>query len=147
ACLAMAMGAKKVPPADIDAVVLSSIGLFYEVTWDGWTKVQDRVLERAADADPAYRAISPDATVTPWPDAMERTYALWPATWGPPWKDDFFRRLAFMFGQPFLVSNLHDDMGQEAVRKQFGAIPFKLYRHAAQNALRGFAAPFDAEAR
>jgi hypothetical protein len=36
-------------------------------------------------------------------------------------------------------------MTQDVVRQQFGAIPFKLYRHAAQNALRGFAAPFGEE--
>ena len=143
ATLSMSIGAGFVEPADVDNVVLSSIGLFYEVTWDGWTKIQDRTLERVADADATFKAISP--AVTPWPPAMETTYALWPTTWGPPWEGDFFRRLAFLFGQPFLVSNLHAAMDQEAVRKQFGAIPFTLYRHAAQNALRGFAAPFDAE--
>jgi hypothetical protein len=121
------------------------VGLFYEVTWDGWTKLQDRTLDRIADADDTIKFVTPDVRVYTWPDTMEKTYQMWPKIWGPPWDADFFRRLAFMFGQPFLVSNLHDHMTQEVVRKQFGAIPFKLYRHAAQNALRGFAALFGAE--
>ena len=158
ASLAMAVGAGHVKRADVARLIFSTIGLFYEVTWDGWTKVQDRILERVADANPTYRAISP--AVTPWPDAMEKTYALWPKTWGPPWGDDhekdpktdpaldeFFRRLSFLFGQCFLVSNLDPKMDQAAIRKQFGSVPFKVYRHAAQNALRGFAARFDAEGR
>ena len=73
-------------------------------------------------------------------------YQLWPKTWGPPWRDpddDFFHRLAFMYGQPFLVSNLHAKIDKAEIRKQFGAIPLELYRHAAQNAWRGFAAKCD----
>lgn len=146
ACLAMAIGAGHVT-ADLGLgpVTFSTVGLFYEVTWDGWSKVQDRILDRLADEDDRIQFITPDVSVRTWPDTMENTYQMWPRIWGPPWDVDFFRRLAFMFGQPFLVSNLHDRMTQDVVRRQFGAIPFKLYRHAAQNALRGFAAPFGAE--
>jgi len=148
ACLAMAIGAGHVNAASgLGPVTFSTVGLFYEATWDGWTKVQDRILDRLADEDDTIKFITPDLSVSKWPDMMEKTFGMWPKVWGPPppWDVDFFCRLAFMFGQPFLVSNLHDRMTQDVVRRQFGAIPFKLYRHAAQNALRGFAAPFGAE--
>jgi pimeloyl-ACP methyl ester carboxylesterase len=148
ACLAMAIGAGHVSAASgLGPVTLATVGLFYEVSWDGWTKVQDHILDRLADEDDPIMFVSPDVGDGKWPDLMEETYKLWPKVWGPPWDGDFFRRLAFMFGQPYLVSNLHPKMTQDVVRTQFGAIPFKLYRHAAQNALRGFAAPFCAEGR
>jgi len=149
ACLSMAIGAGHVKACSgLGPVALVAVGLFYEVTWDGWTKLQDRTLDRLADQDDTIKFITPDLKGGTWPDMMEKTYDMWPKVWGPPplWRaDDFFLRLAFMFGQPFLVSNLHPSMTQDVVRKQFGAIPFKLYRHATQNALRGFAAPFGAE--
>jgi len=151
ACLAMAIGAGHVNAASgLGPVTLVAVGLFYEVTWDGWTKLQDRILDRAIDSDHTIKFITPDVSVTKWPDIMEKTYQMWPQVWGPPppLRDaDFFRRLAFMFGQPFLVSNLHPRMTNDVLRTQFGAMPFKLYRHAAQNALRGFAAPFGAEGK
>jgi pimeloyl-ACP methyl ester carboxylesterase len=144
ACFAMAIGAGLVTPAHgVDKVVLSTIGLFYSVTWDGWMKVMDRVLERVRDKQPGVLTIHPG--VTPWPAAFEEVYQMWPKTWGPPWQDEFFHRLAFLYGQPFLVSNLHPKMTEDAVKRQFGAIPFEFYRHAAQNALRGFAIACDAE--
>jgi pimeloyl-ACP methyl ester carboxylesterase len=148
ACLAMAIGAGCVTRAQgLGRIVLSTVGLFYEVTWDGWSKLQDRILDRVADVDPTIRYITPDVSVQQWPQMMEETYQMWPKVWGPPWHADFFRRLAFMYGQAFLVSNLHRHMTQQVVRKQFGAIPFKLYRHATQNSLRGFAASFGAEGK
>jgi pimeloyl-ACP methyl ester carboxylesterase len=150
ACLSMAIGASHVRSAlGLGPVALVAVGLFYEVTWDGWSKVQDRILDRVADEDQTIEFVTPDVSVSKWPDMMQKTYEMWPNVWGPPppWDTDFFRRLAFMFGQPFLASNLHHHMTQDLLRTQFGAIPFKLYRHAAQNALRGFAAPFGAEGK
>jgi cholesterol oxidase len=145
ACFAMAIGGGLIQPEHgVDNVLLSTIGLFYRVTWDGWMKVMDRVLERVRDRFPGCIQVHPGET--PWPAPLEEVYNMWPKTWGPPWEDDFFHRLAFMYGQPFLVSNLHPDMTREAVKRQFGAIPFEFYRHAAQNALRGFAVACDAEA-
>jgi cholesterol oxidase len=146
ACFAMSIGAGHIPEGLVDRVVLSAIGLFYRVTWDGWAKVQDRLLERVGDATPNLHSLSPGQT--PWPVAFEEAYSAWPRTWGPPWdgdEDDFFRRLAFLYGQPFLVSNLHRQMDRDAIRRQFGAVPFELYRQAGQSALRGFVATIDAE--
>jgi pimeloyl-ACP methyl ester carboxylesterase len=152
ACLSMAIGAGYVGVATgLGPVVLSSVGLFYEVTWDGLSKLQDRLLDRLADENPQIQFITPDQSVAQWPDMMEELYKMWPEVWGPPWKEskenDMFHRLAFMYGQPFLVSNLHPRMTQAVIRTQFGAIPFKLYQHATQNALRGLAAPFGAEGK
>jgi len=149
ACLSMGIGAGLVTRAghEVDRVLLSSIGLFYEVSWDGWAKVQDRVLERVFAQNPGLQTVSPLVSkAAPWPAALEEVFALWPAAWGPPWEEDFFQRLAFLFGQPFLVSNLHPDVTREVIRGQFGAIPFSFYRHTAQQVLRGFAGKLDAEA-
>jgi pimeloyl-ACP methyl ester carboxylesterase len=146
ACFAMAVGAGDVPARRISRLVLSTIGLFYEVAWDGWAKTQDRILDRVAAHNPPL-SISPNVVAGVWPDIIEQTYDMWPQTWGPPWRDNFFKRLAFLFGQPFLASNLHPAMTQDVVRGQFGSIPFTLFQHAGQNALRGFAGAFDAEGR
>jgi pimeloyl-ACP methyl ester carboxylesterase len=145
ACFAMAVGSGLIQAAEnVDKIVFATIGLFYQVTWDGWTKVMDRLLERLPDQAPDVDHVSP--AEPPWPAVLEDVYQLWPKTWGPPWRgpdDDFFQRLAFMYGQPFLVGNLHEKIGKTEIRKQFGGIPLELYRHAAQNALRGFAAECD----
>jgi len=144
ACLAMALGAGHVKPEAIPRIVFATIGLFYEVSWDGWSKLQDRMLERIADRDPTLVSISPDPRVD-WPPELKETFEMWPKVWGSPWREAFFQRLTYMFGQPFLVSNLSRAMTREKVRAQFGAIPLTIYRQALQNTLRGYAAPFDAE--
>ena len=114
-------------------------------------KLQDRILDRLADEDDTIQFITPDAGRLQMAGHDGRDLPHVAGGLGcTPWRvqeNDFFRRLAFMFGQPFLVSNLHDRMTQAVVRTQFGAIPFKIYRHAAQNALRGFAAPFGEEGK
>ena len=156
ACLSMAIGAGYVTANDhhVDKILLSTIGLFYEVAWDGWTKVQDQVLERCRVQDPRPEVISPTASPK-WPKPLEDVYALWPATWGwgAPFDGEFFRRLAFMFGETFLTRDprngaqlLADAVTPAAVREQFGGIPFTFYRQCAQNVFRGFAAKLDAEA-
>jgi hypothetical protein len=153
--LAMSIGGRLIAPTrsiagqdypQIDRIVFSSIGLFYQVTWDGWTKVQDRLLERVADQVPPPQTISP-TNKPPWPKPLEEPFQRWPRIWGPPapFDGEFFQRLSFMFGQCFLVSNLHELMTPAAIEQQFGPVPLTFYRHAAQNALRGFAAKLDAE--
>jgi hypothetical protein len=150
ACFSMAVGAGWVTSDGhhVDKILLSTIGLFYEVAWDGWTKVQDRVLERCRIPAPPPLVISPDGQPG-WPGPLEDVYRLWPSTWGwgPPFDTDFFRRLAFMFGEPFLTHDLAPTVTPATVREQFGAIPFTFYRQCAQNVLRGFAGTLDAEGR
>jgi hypothetical protein len=151
ACLSMAIGAGWVTAHQVDKILLSTIGLFYEVAWDGWTKVQDRVLERCRILNPAPLVISPTGQPT-WPEPLEAVYRLWPSTWGwgPPFDGDFFRRLSFMFGETFLTRDPRNGAAilavtPEEVRQQFGGIPFTFYRQCAQNVLRGFASVLDAE--
>ena len=120
------------------------MGLFYGVTWDGWAKLHDRTLERLAGEQPNITSIDPGCV--PWPAALEDAYHLWPPTLGPSCGVEFCRRLAFMYGLPFLHSNLAAAVDHDEIRRQFGGIPLRLYMHAAQNAYRGFAAVFDAEA-
>jgi hypothetical protein len=148
ACVSMAIGAGWVrsDAHHVDNVLLSAIGLFYEVGWDGWTKVQDGVLERCRVENPPPVVISPTAD-PPWPGPLAQIYDLWPRTWGwgPPFDADFFRRLAFMIGEPFLTPNLVNAVDPAAVLQQFGGIPFTFYRQCAQNVLRGFAGMLDAE--
>lgn len=142
ACLSMAIGGGHILPGRIHRVLLATIGLFYEVAWDGWAKTQDRLLDRMATCNPPAKISPADAK---WHEMLEELYEMWPEAWGPRWEDEFFKRLAFMFGQPFLPSNLHPDMTREVLRQQFGSFPFKLFQHAGQNAIRGFAGSLDAE--
>lgn len=146
ATLAMAVAAHTVEQrrARLTRVVFSTIGLFYEVNWDGWAKAHDRTLERLAGSGSDVTTIHPGRT--PWPAPLEAAYALWPRTLGPTCGVEFCRRLAFMYGLPFLHGNLHPEIDHDEIRRQFGGIPLRHYMHAAQNTYRGFAAAFDAEA-
>lgn len=125
-------------------VVLSGLGLFYEAPWDGVTKVQDHLLDFIMGTDRRCFSINPDATEAPWPDVLDLAFKKWPHTWQPACKDEFCHRLAFMFGSPYLESNLSRGI-HDRLPEFFGPIPIGLYAHAAQNSLRGYAAPFNVE--
>jgi cholesterol oxidase len=141
---AMAIGAGWIGAERVEHVVLSTLGLFYRVPWDGWVKAEDEMLERIRGENPEVTSIDSSASQHPWPDVMEQAYARWPATLLPSKRNDTFRRLSFMFGQPYRPDLLSDDIhGEENLRKQFGEIPLSLYIHCSQNVRRGFAAPFD----
>lgn len=142
--LAMAIGAGYIKPDDVSHVILSTLGLFYQVPWDGWVKAEDYTLERIRCEDPDVASIDADCERKPWPELMEEVYQRWPATFMPPEGNEIFRRLSFMFGQPYepelVPRNIHNE---QELRRQFGEIPLLLYMHCAQNVRRGFAAPFD----
>jgi hypothetical protein len=54
-------------------------------------------------------------------------------------------RLSFMYGPPYFELNVGDVVhAPEFLSKQFGAIPLRMYLHAAKNVRRGWAAPYDA---
>jgi hypothetical protein len=57
-------------------------------------------------------------------------------------------RLSFMYGMPYhhknLVEVIHDPSNPELLN-QFGAIPLRMYLHAARNLRRGHASYFDEE--
>jgi pimeloyl-ACP methyl ester carboxylesterase len=145
AAMAMAIGAGFVTHRDVQHVVLTAIGLFYDVTWDGWVKADDQVLERSLITQPATRSINCNAQEFPWPTAMQAAYSHWPKALLPERPPEHpFARLTFMFGRPFLEGLVaQEDQTQEILRERFGDIPIALYIQAGQNVRRGFAAPYD----
>lgn len=128
----------------VDAVVLLTLGLYYEVPWDGVLKADDHLLERVRVVDPGTTYVSshPDE---PWPKVIEDAHRAWPVTLRPIAAPPTFERLSFMFGLPYLRANVDAsffDSGRLAAL--FGPMPLRLYQHGVQNVRRGFAAPFDA---
>jgi len=124
-------------------VVFTTLGLFYEVTFDNAMKAKDFVLERIA-AD-GYDYIAPDQT--PWPDALEKDFGLWRKMLSPgcaPLPDiDLCRRLCFMYGIPYFHEELNKELHDPAaLRMQFGPIPIEMYIQAGQNVRRRWAAPY-----
>ena len=128
----------------VSHVVLSTLGLFYEVTFDNAMKAKDFVLEKiAAQCD----YIAPDEA---WPDDLERDYQDWKAILSPGCKplcdNDLCFRLCFMYGIPYfheqLTEELHD---AKALNAQFGPIPIEMYIQAGQNVRRRWAAPYGAD--
>ncbi|HEX7669928.1 MAG TPA: alpha/beta fold hydrolase, partial [Polyangiaceae bacterium] len=93
-------------------VVLTTLGLFYEVPWDGWIKGEDFLIERVLASSPECRGIDPHV-VKPWPRNMEAAFHRWPAVWLPGTTgasrrcgpgitaEQMLTRLSFMFGVPF----------------------------------------------
>jgi cholesterol oxidase len=143
--LAMAIGGGSLQEVEVDHVVLSTLGLFYQLPWDGWVKAEDHTLERVRGFEPDVRAIDADAARGPWPEVVEKAYQRWPGTFLPPPGNEIFRRLAFMYGRPYRSDYVPDDVHtEEELRVQFGEIPLLMYIHCAQNVRRGFVAPFDA---
>lgn len=142
--LAMAIGGGFVQAEHVSHVVLSTLGLFYQVPWDGWVRAEDYTLERIRGADRDAASIDTSFVRKAWPKLMERIYERWPATFMPPGDNEIFRRVAFMFGTPFQADLVPDDVSSEReLRRQFGEIPIILYMHCAQNVRRGYAARFD----
>jgi len=144
--LAMALGDREGGPVrdQLGAVVLTTVGLFFDNAWQNGLKVQDRLLERVAAEGSRPPYIHPAADEHPWPASLEGAFALWPRAWMAGCRDAYCARLSFMYGAPFLESNLADGIHHN-LRTYFGGIAFGIYRHAAQNALRGFVAPCDAD--
>ena len=142
--LAMAIGGGFVKADDVSHVVLSTLGLFYQVPWDGWLRAEDYTLERIRGAEPDVASIDTAFDRKPWPELMERAYKRWPAKFMPQGANEMFRRLAFMFGRPYRADLVPADVHTEQeLRRQFGEIPIILYIHGSQNVRRGFAARFD----
>lgn len=131
-------------------IVLSTLGLFYEVPWNGWVKAEDFLLERAiAQPGPEVpphdrRAINPHDH-TRWPPPFLEAYHHWPKAWlphGGSREDVMLRRLAFMFGQPYATEALHPSIRGDLLHSQFGPMHIGLYLHTSQMVRRGYAAQF-----
>jgi hypothetical protein len=146
AALAMSIGAGYVTAKELPAIVLTSIGLFYEVRWDGWIKADDQALERSLIEEPATAFVHCDAANHRWPPSLEKAFDVWPDRLLPlPGVADHpFKRLTFMFGRPWLEGLVAaEDQDAAAVLARFGAMPIELYIQCGQNVRRGFAAPLD----
>jgi hypothetical protein len=144
--LSMAIARGRLERRRVRNVILCTMGLFYEVTWDGWIKAEDFLLERILASEPGRRAI--DAALPgEWPHELARAYDRWPPAWrgggGRRPIDALFQRLAFMYGEPYARPRLDPRFEQGLHEGYFGSLHMGLYLHAAQMVRRGFAAPLD----
>jgi cholesterol oxidase len=145
AALAMAIGGGYITRSEVHKIVLTSMGLFYDVPWDGWVKGDDQALERSLIDAPLTTFIDSNVGSHSWPDSIESAYKVWPEQLLPSLPPQHpFRRLTFMFGRPFLEGLVEEkDQTTEALHRHFGAIPMALYIQTGQNVRRGFAAPYN----
>jgi cholesterol oxidase len=142
--LAMAIARGKLRGLGVDNVVLMTLGLFYETPWDGWIKAEDFLIERVVVQDAKRRGVSPHQT--PWASDMEEAYERWPRAWLTPGQSTvhaMFRRLTFMFGEPY-AATLQPDIPPTVLLSMFGSLHLGLYLHLGQQVRRGYAAPFNA---
>jgi hypothetical protein len=128
-------------------LVLSTLGLFVEVPWNGWVKAEDFIMERVLHNDQRCRGIDP-LDLPGWAPDMKTAFDRWPARWLPPAGGpapvELLRRLSFMFGQPYALDRLHPSLRGSEVDRFFGPMHVGLFMHASQMVRRGFAARFDA---
>lgn len=142
--VAMSIAAGHLEELGVDRVVLLTLGLHYEVPWDGVLKADDHLLERIRLEDPSTTFVSshPDE---PWPEVIRAAHATWPAKLRPVDAPATFERLTFMFGLPYLRANVDAELfAQNRLATLFGPMQLRLYQHGVQNVRRGFAADFDA---
>jgi hypothetical protein len=137
----------------VHRVVLSTLGLFYQVPWSGWIKAMDFVLERVLHNDPDCSGISPRGAAAlagprawPWPRDLERAYGHFPSAWLPRPESghELPRRTAFMIGCPFTPARLDSSLRDGQVEPIFGPLHLGLYLQLGQMTRRGHAAPFNA---
>jgi pimeloyl-ACP methyl ester carboxylesterase len=126
-------------------VVLSALGLFYEVPWNGWVKAEDYLIERVLAQDPTCRAIDPK-NLRAWPAVMRTAEGSWPKAWLPsgtePW-ESMLRLLTFMFGQPYFLDAIDPSLRCAKLLPVFGNMHLGTYWHLGQMVRRGFAAKFN----
>ena len=133
----------------VDRVVLSTLGLFYEVPWRTWIKAEDLLLERLVmpDDQPGCRVIDPKRPDL-WPRGFRHAYERWPQEWlpgGSSPSDDFLKRLSFMVGQPYTRARLEPAIDGAPVESVFGPLHLGLYTHLGQMVRRGFSSRFVAD--
>jgi pimeloyl-ACP methyl ester carboxylesterase len=144
--LSMAIAAGYIEGFGVTDVVLSTLGLFFEVPWDGWVKVEDFVLERVLNNSPECRTIDPTQPEKTWPADMREAIAVWPSAWKPGGGqaiDDVLRRVSFMVGQPWSKERLVDGLHSAELVPIFGPFHLGLFIHTGQMVRRAFAARFD----
>lgn len=139
--MAMAIGGGHVPSGvQLGTVVLSTLGLFAVVPWDGWTKANDQALERCYFDQPDTFSIDPDVSRQPWPRLLEEAYEVWPRRLLPD-GDEVFRRVSFMFGRPFLAELVDEELSEmPEIGRQFGKMALGQYIQLGEWVRRGFVA-------
>ena len=144
--MAIAVALGLVARFDVKNIVLSTMGLFYEVPWNGWMKAEDFIVERIPHQAPRCRGINAKKPET-WPEVMRKACTRWPTAWLPPGTSPAARMLqyiTFMFGQPYARELLHPSITDETLLEQFGTMHLGLFLYAAQLVRRGYAAELDA---
>jgi hypothetical protein len=144
ASIAIATG--KFSGLGVKNVVLSTLGLFYEVPWNGWLKAEDFIVERIPHENPDCRGVDP-RTPASWPRAMTEAFGYWPRAWLPSGTSPAARmlqHLTFMFGQPYDARRLDPAISERDLLAQFGAMHVGLFLHAAELVRRGYAAKLGA---
>jgi hypothetical protein len=177
-CMGAASLARSIAGGDLDKakarpshIVLSTIGLFFEVSVDGRLKAEDHVLERLwsegtklidprVDLIEGRRGTKPR---NPWPAELEKMFGAWPQWFKPHRRRrdrgeangqrhraradvlETCNRLSFMYGEPYYEPALHPAIhgSHDELKSQFGAIPLQMYLHAAQAVRRGWIAGFE----
>ncbi|MEE8079221.1 MAG: alpha/beta fold hydrolase [Pseudomonadales bacterium] len=154
--LAQAIAEGRLEDTGVTQVVLMTLGLFYETPLDGRLKAQDHLLERIMTDGAVLVDPRPDRE---WPEQLDELYKIWPERLRPhdrselQKEDDQHKRIleqcdrvSFMYGDPYyepaLFKQIHDSVRE--LRKQFGAIPIKMFVHAARNVRRGWAGEYKA---
>jgi pimeloyl-ACP methyl ester carboxylesterase len=139
--LSVAISRGHVEDLGVENVVLSTLGLFYEVPWNGWVKVEDFIIERILGDSPKVRAIDPRYFST-WPHHMKAAYEAWPSAWLPTatnWGERIFNRLCFMFGAPYVPDLIPRSIHEHLLPTLFGGMHLGLYLQAGQLVRRGYA--------
>ncbi len=141
--LSIAIARGELEDLGVGNVVLVTMGLFYEVAWDGWVKAEDFILERMLATAPEFRGVSA-AAPDKWPKELKSAYERWPKAWlggnGRRPIDELFRRLTFMYGEPYARGRLAPGFERGLLEGFFGSLHLGLYLHASQMVRRGFAA-------
>jgi pimeloyl-ACP methyl ester carboxylesterase len=139
--LSMSAARGKLEAFGVSHLVLVALGLFCETPWDGWIKAEDFILERLLVEAPNCRSVDPHAER--WPDCLEEAFGAWP--WLPSGTsrlDRVFRRLTFMYGEPYARERMARSLDARALLALFGPLHLGLYLHARQLVRRGYAARF-----
>ena len=163
AILAEAIALGHIAHADVNRVVLMTMGLFYETPIDGRLKSEERVLERlkgtAIGKPPApFLSLNPSVSrpMSPgkfalrqrWPIELEGFYDTWPKQLRYHLDDDrqpfdeMCNRLSFMLGMFYEHENLNPGLhadGDDCVAAQFGPMALNLFIHGARNVRVGHA--------
>lgn len=167
AVLAEAIALEYVTAAEIDRVVLMTLGLFYEASIDGRLKCEDRILEHLRRMND-FLSIDPrvdqwnEALKTPWPRDLDTLYERWPSALKSHAEDanetrldpvnHMCNRLSFMYGMPYHHHNLADEIhgalhGKPLLPDLFGPIPLHMFIHGARNLRRGRATFYENDDR